>query len=98
MTQRIEKGTAMKLKGEFVLREVAGENILIPVGETALKFNGMITLDPVGAVIWSALGKRKGREEILQEILSRFDVEMQTALDDLDSFLEQLQKADLLER
>ena len=32
----------MKIKGEFLVREVAGEIIVIPVGRTALDFNGMI--------------------------------------------------------
>ena len=45
----------MKIKGEFVLRELVGETILVPVGRTALQLNGMITLNPVSAQIWRGL-------------------------------------------
>ena len=49
----------MKLKGEFVLREVAGEIIVIPVGKTALNFNGMICINAVSAEIWKGLQEEK---------------------------------------
>lgn len=87
----------MKIKGEFILREVAGETLLVPVGETALKFNGMITLNRVSAVIWKALSEQASYNEILGKILDRFDVESDAARRDLDEFLEQMKAADLLD-
>lgn len=87
----------MKRKGDFVLREIAGDNILIPVGETALRLNGMITLDEVGKVIWSALEQENSRDAILRQILDRFDVTEDTAGKDLDEFLSQMEQAGLLE-
>lgn len=87
----------MKIKGEFVLREIAGDTILVPVGQTALKMNGMITLDPVAAVIWKALEEEQSREAILEQILDQFEVTEETAGKDLDEFLTQMKNADLLE-
>lgn len=85
------------MKGEFILREVAGETLLIPVGETALKMNGMITLDPVAAEIWKLLQQNADRAAILGNILSRFDVDEATAGKDLDEFLTQMRENGLLE-
>ena len=45
----------MKIKREFVLREIAGDILLVPAGKTALDLNGMITLNAVGADIWKML-------------------------------------------
>lgn len=87
----------MKIKGEFVMREIAGDTILVPVGQTALQMNGMITLDPVAALIWNALEENRSGEEILGQILQRFDVTEETAKKDLDEFLSQMKAADLLE-
>lgn len=86
----------MKINGEFVLREIAGEIIILPVGKTALKMNGMITLDPVAALIWQGLTDEKDEPQILSEILDRFDVEEQQALADMKDFINQLREADLL--
>ena len=87
----------MKLKKEFIFREVAGETLVVPVGSMALKFNGIISLDPVGTLIWKALEQEKNREEILAEILENFEVEKQVAEADMDEFLKQLEDNDFME-
>jgi len=88
----------MKIRGEYVMREVMGETLLIPVGETALAFNGMITLDPVGALIWTSLESGLSKDDILSKILTDFEVEETVASADLDEFLAQMEKAGLLQR
>ncbi len=87
----------MKLNKEFILREVAGETLVVPVGSMALKFNGIISLDPVSTLIWKALEQEKNREEILAEILENFEVEKQVAEADMDEFLKQLEDNDFME-
>lgn len=44
----------MKIKDGFLLREVAGSHIVVPLGGAA-DFGGMMTLNPVGAFLWAAL-------------------------------------------
>lgn len=87
----------MKLRGQFTLREVAGEVLVVPMGETALSLNGMIILNGVSKVIWEALETGATQEELLQRILDEFDVPQKTAEEDLVSFLEDLRKQNLLE-
>lgn len=87
----------MKIKGELLLREVAGEIIAIPVGETALRFNGMICLNEVSTHIWKGLQTGKTREVILESILQEYDVPAEEAAADLDAFILQLRENDLLE-
>ena len=87
----------MKLKCEFILREIAGETMLIPVGQTALDYNGLICLNSVGAEIWKGLQQEKSEEEILADILEQFDVTQQVAQTDLKAFLDQLREKDFLE-
>ena len=86
----------MKINGEFILREIAGDTILVPVGQTALKFNGIITLEPVGATIWKSLEAGLNFEEILTKILDTFEVERDRAEMDLKEFLAQLEKQGFL--
>lgn len=86
----------MKINGEFILREIAGDTILVPVGQTALKFNGIITLEPVGATIWKGLEAGMDFEGILAKILDTFEVEREQAETDLKEFLAQLEKQGFL--
>ena len=45
----------MRVSKELILREVAGENILIPVGKAALKIHGMICLTETAAFLFGKL-------------------------------------------
>lgn len=86
----------MKIQGTFVMRNIAGDIVIVPVGDTALKYNGMITTTVTGAAIWEALEKDCTREELIRVLLDRFEVEEETAARDVDAFLGQLRKAELL--
>ena len=87
----------MKVNGEYVLREIAGEAVLIPTGKRALEFTGIIALNPISADIWKWLQAGKNREEIAALILEEYEVTEAVALADLDEFLAKLQELDILE-
>ena len=87
----------MKLNGTFTVREIAGEILVLPVGNTALELNGMIVLNPVSRVIWECLEKGTDRESLLKEVTARFDVDESVAKEDIESFLSELSAQNLLE-
>ena len=43
----------MKIKKEFMLRNICGEEALVPVGETAKSFKGIIKVNNIGSFIWN---------------------------------------------
>ena len=86
----------MKLKYEFAVREIVGEYVMIPMGEGALRFSGMISTSETGALIVDALKQDVSREELLTRILDTFDVDEETAAADLDAFLYKLRELRLL--
>lgn len=86
----------MKLQGEFVLRDIAGEIVVVPVGKTALDFKGMIILNSVSKVIWECLEKGSSQEKILKTVLEQFDVSEEEASADILEFFEQMRSAQLL--
>ena len=87
----------MKIIGEYVLREIAGEYILVPIGNTAMEMNGMITLNEVGVFIWNRLKDECTSEELLREILEEFEIDEEHARNDLNEFLQQLNEAQLIQ-
>ena len=80
----------MKIEKEFILREIAGDYIIVPVGKTALEFNGMITLNDVAVFIWENLERVDSQAELLQLVLDEFEVDEATADADLNGFLSML--------
>ena len=59
----------MRVDDGFVLREIAGDYVIIPTGKTVLDFNGMITVNEVGVSIWKMLQEETTFENIVQGIL-----------------------------
>lgn len=80
----------------FVLRKVAGENILVPVGNTALTFNGLVTLNESGAFLWERMQENRSREELVREVLKEYDVSEEQARADIGQFLTYLTEAGVL--
>ena len=63
------EGGNLKATREFVLREIAGEHILIPVGETAQKLHGMLNLSESGLLLWNTLQEERTEEELVEALL-----------------------------
>lgn len=87
----------MKIKGSFVMRDIAGDIVIVPVGDSALSYNGMITTTKTGAELWKELEKGCNREKLIQTLLDRFDVDYETASADTDKFLADLTSLGLIE-
>ncbi len=87
----------MKLCGEFVVRQVMDDTVAIPVGQTALRLNGMILLNDVSKVIWECLEKETDLETIVTAVTDAFEVSADEARTDILEFLDKLRQAQLLE-
>lgn len=87
----------MKLKGEFVVRQVMDSIVAIPVGQTALGLNGMILLNDVSKVIWECLEKGCSLLDIVAAVTDAFEVSTEEANADILEFLDKLRKMQMLE-
>ena len=88
----------MKIKEGFVLREVMGQSVAVPVGENSKQFHGMIKLNATGAEIWKDLEKGLTKEQIAQRIVDEYEsVELEEALFKVEQFLIKLQDAGIAE-
>ena len=68
----------MRVDDGFVLREIAGDYVIIPTGKTVLDFNGMITVNEVGVSIWKMLQEETTFENIVKGILDEYDADEET--------------------
>lgn len=85
----------MKVSNKFVLREIAGDAILIPVEQTETQ--GMLLLNPVSMLIYQELQNGKETEEILRRIVTEYDVAEAQAQEHLQETLMQMQKLGVIE-
>lgn len=86
----------MKIKKEFTLRNIGGESTLVPVGDTAESFKGLIKINDVGSYIWNNLEKVNTEEEIVSILVENCGLELNEAQKDVKDFLEYLKNVDIL--
>ena len=87
----------MKKKEEFIVREIVDEYVMMPVGNTALKFNGLVMANAVSAFIWENIENVNSVEELTNFICNEFEVEYEIALQDTAEIVEQMKKAGWIE-
>ena len=87
----------MKINNNFVMKEIAGSYMVVPVGSELIDLNAMITLNESGAFLWNRLLSDATEYELIEAMLKEYDVDMKTATEDIREFLENLRKIGALD-
>ena len=87
----------MQVSKDYLLRTIAGETILIPSGAAAQKFNGLVTVNAIGAFIWDVLQTPHDLEGLVSRITEEYEVDADTARRDAEEFLSELRRIGALE-
>ena len=87
----------MKKCEEFIIREIAGDYVMMPVGDTALKFNGLIMANAVSAFIWEKIEDVDKVEELAKLITYEFDVTYEEAFKDCNILIQQMIKSNWIQ-
>ncbi len=87
----------MKLDDDYLVREIVGESVLVPVGRKVIEFKGIMNLSPGGAFICRMLDKPCTFEQILGAFLDEYDVPENIAKADIEEFLGKLREFGVLQ-
>ena len=95
--QECKEAADLKAKSGFILRDIMGEYMLMPVGDNINKYNGVVLLNDVSAFIWKKLENPVSRDDLLAALLDQYRIDEATAANDLDLLLERLRGFDVIE-
>lgn len=87
----------MKIVKEFILRDIAGECVLVPTGATTQEFNGLITMTDTAKFIWEHLEKVDSFDELIQMMLEEYEIDEKTVKRDAYECINQLIAAGFVE-
>lgn len=87
----------MKLRYELVLRHVAGETILVPLGEAAKKYSGLFAVNELGAFLWEHIPEAETEAALVNLVLEDYEVSREEAEQDVQEFLGKLREMGLLD-
>ena len=88
----------MKISKDYLLKSVAGNIVVVPVGDKALDFNAIIHLNEVGSFIFKLLQENDlNKDEIVSKLLDEYEIDKETATKDVEAFLCKLKENKILE-
>ena len=87
----------MKIKETFVLRQLADTWVVLPLADITIDFNGMITLNESGVLLWNALETGADLDQLVKLLTSEYAVSDAQARADVEEFIKKLQSAGCLE-
>jgi len=87
----------MKIKEGFMLKEIAGDIVVVPTGNNVVDFSAIIMLNETGSFLWKALEGGADKPQMLKLMLAEYSVDAQTAEADIDSFIQKMLDNNLLD-
>ena len=90
----------MKLKEGFLLKEIAGEYALFPVGQNIVDFRNIVAVNETGRFVVEKLQTELSYQELLADFLKEYEAadenEKEQMQYDLDRFLDNLWRHEML--
>lgn len=83
----------MKRNENFIIKEMAGNWILVPFGKYALDFNGVINLNETAKFLWENSAEEIDAEKLKTALIKEYSVDEETAEKAVNLFIEQLKEA-----
>ena len=87
----------MKIKEGYLVHEVAGNYVVIKIGQEAVNFNGLITLSESAKMLWDLLKNDASIDDLVNKLLSEYEIDEETARIDTLEFVDNLKKNNILE-
>ena len=80
----------MRFNHHYILKNLAGESILVYQNESEVNYSKVITLNEIGTLIVQDLMEDHTYEEIVNHILNEYEINEETAKKDCENFIEKL--------
>ena len=91
------RSKSMKISENYILREIAGEYIVVPTGSAAMDFKGLITLNDTGVFLWKLLQEDdQTKESLLDALCEEYKAVREEAKADIEEFLQRIRSEGML--
>ena len=87
----------MKAREGFILRNLAGEYLLMPKGEKIKNYDSVVLMNELSAFVWEKMQNPVTQSYLLEAVLNEYDVDEKTAREDLDGLLAELKEAGVID-
>ena len=87
----------MKIKQGYKLRKMCGSSVVVPTGKAAAEFNGMVTLNETGELLWTRLADGAELSDLVELLMTEYGIDESTATTDASDFIDKIKGAGFIE-
>lgn len=88
----IDKNSVVSRSPSIVTRKTGTEYVLVPVSNNIADMNSVYTLNETGAFLWELIDDRKTVSDLIESLISEYEIDKETATADVMSFIEEMNK------
>lgn len=82
----------MKIKEGFVKKPIMDDIVVVPTGQAAENFEGLIKLNETASLIWDEIDAGKDVEQIIETMTEKYDVSYDEAKEDVNTIIDQMKE------
>lgn len=90
--ENVSKNISYQANPGCILREIAGENILIPAGKNDTDADRLFMLNETGLFLWNQMQTPKTIEQLVDNVKKSFDEKEEVLEKDIAEFIKNLLK------
>ena len=87
----------MRRNENYVVKELMGSYVLVPLGDTAINFNGVITLNETAKFMWEAANGDFTEQDLALALIKQYDIDEATANTAVEGFLKAMKEEGCIE-
>ena len=87
----------MKLKNGFKAVSVGEDRFIIEVGGSTVDLGSAMLINPAAELLFTALYEERDEKELVNLLLSSYDIDEETANRDVSAFISKLKERDMLD-
>ncbi len=87
----------MKLNPDFILKKLNNESVVVATGEASKKFYGIINVNETCAFLLENLKEDKTEEELADILAKEYEIDIETAKQDVADFIKSALDAGILD-
>lgn len=87
----------MQIVNGFCIRKILDETVAVPTQEAAHRLSGLVSMNETGEFLFQLLQSKQTKESLVEALLENYEIDKETAVADVESFVKVLQENNLLE-
>jgi len=88
----IDLNSVVSKSPSIVTRKTGNEYVLVPVANNIADMNSVYTLNETGAFLWELIDGKKSVKDLIESMISEYEIDKKSAAADVMSFIEEMKK------